>query len=45
MKKKTQVLIVVMIIGIVLTAVGLGDAMTFLSGKVVDFNDASIGEF
>ncbi len=45
MKKKTQVLIVVMIIGIVLTAVGLGDAMTFLSGKVVNFNDASIGDF
>ncbi|MCM1007043.1 MAG: hypothetical protein NC485_03775 [Ruminococcus flavefaciens] len=45
MKKKTQVLVVVMIIGIVLTAVGLGDAMTFLSGKVVDFNDASIGDF
>ena len=34
-----------MIIGIVLTAVGLGDAMTFLSGKVVNFNDASIGDF
>ena len=45
MKKKTQVLIVVMIIGIVLTAVGLGDAMTYLSGKVVNFNDASIGDF
>lgn len=45
MKKKTQVLVVVMIIGIVLSIVGFGDAMTYISGKVVNINDSSVGDF
>lgn len=45
MKKKTQVLVVVMIIGIVLAIVGFGDAMTYVSGKVINVNESSIEDF